>query len=441
MTALVRIDPKAVQFAEDFSAHRKNLPGASLSWLDERRAKAMEAFTRVGVPHRRVEAWKYTDVAQALETGLHVAAPARGPVDVTLLADPFAASPGNTIVLIDGFLSNAGKPVQGVDVVDLAKLDASTPDWVKQHLGIYAVGDDQPLGALSFGLARGGVAIRVAKGLDASLHLVFANTAQSGVSVQHARVLIVVDESASLSLFEAHNASAGETQALVNLGTEIVLGKNARLDHVRLQASAPNTLHMTTAGGRLERDARYKGLFVALGAKLARLDMNLELAGGGAEAVMHGVAALAHDAHADVTTVMDHASPHTTSRQLFKSVLGRETRSVMQGRVTVREGAQKSDSHQLFKAVLLSERAEADAKPELEIFADDVVCGHGSAIGALDDDALFYLRARGIPEHEARALLVRAFLEDALDGFTDEAVHDALWLPLDAALAQMDGTK
>jgi Fe-S cluster assembly protein SufD len=440
MTALARIDPKAAQFSEDFSAHRAQLPGASLGWLDERRARAMENFTRVGVPHRRVEAWKYTDVAQAIETGLQATAPFRGPVDAALLADPFAAATGATITLVDGFLTNTGKPAPGVDVLDLAKIDASVPEWVKQHLGTQAVGEDQPLGALSFALARGGVAIRIAKGTDASLHLVFAATAREAAA-QHARVLIVVEENASLALLESHGAAQGIVGTLVNLGTEIVLGQNARLDHVRLQTSAPGLLHIASAGVRLARDARYKGLFVALGAKLARLDMNVQLAGEGAEAQLHGVAALAHDAHADVTTVMEHASPHTNSRQLFKSVLGHETRSVMQGRVAVREGAQKSDSHQLFKAVLLSERAEADAKPELEIFADDVVCGHGSAIGALDEDSLFYLRARGIPESEARTLLVRAFLEDALEGFADEAVHEALWRSLDAALAQMDGAK
>src|SRR4029079_14047357 len=130
-----------------------------------------------------------------------------------------------------------------------------------------------------------------------------------------------------------------------------------------------------------------------------------------------------------------HAAPHTTSRQLFKSVVGGRGRSVAQGRVRVREGAVKSDSHQLFKALLLSPRAEADAKPELEIFADDVICGHGTAIGALDADAMFYLRARGIPEDEAKGLLIRAFLDDAMEGFADEAVHGALTARVDASLA------
>src|SRR5262249_34849923 len=133
-------------------------------------------------------------------------------------------------------------------------------------------------------------------------------------------------------------------------------------------------------------------------------------------------------------TVVEHAAPHTTSRQLFKSVLGGRARAVTQGRVSVAEGAMKSDSHQLFKALLLSSRAEADAKPELEIFADDVVCGHGTAVGALDPDSLFYLRSRGIGEDEARRLLVRAFLEDAMEGFAAPEIHDAIWRRLDAVL-------
>ena len=132
---------------------------------------------------------------------------------------------------------------------------------------------------------------------------------------------------------------------------------------------------------------------------------------------------------------MDHASPHTRSRQLFKSVLGGTGRAVNQGRVIVREGAVKSDSHQLFKALLLSRRAEVDAKPELEILADDVLCGHGTAIGSLDDDSVFYLRSRGIPEDEAKLLLIRAFLADAIEGFGDESVHDAMWREIESGLA------
>src|SRR6185503_19585561 len=220
-------------------------------------------------------------------------------------------------------------------------------------------------------------------------------------------------------------------------GMELVLKPGAKLEHIRLQREAPSALHVESIGGTLARDAEYRALYAALGARLSRADVRLILSEPGAHATLNNVAVL-NAGIADTTTVMDHASPHTISRQLFKSVMSGQGRAVNQGRVTVREGAVKSDSHQLFKALLLGPRAEADAKPELEIFADDVVCGHGTAIGALDADALFYLRARGIPEAEAKGLLIRAFLEDAMQGFGDETIHDALWRALDRRLASLD---
>ena len=281
---------------------------------------------------------------------------------------------------------------------------------------------------------RGGVAVRVRGQKTLSLNFVARGRGQDTVS--HARALIVVEEDASLHLFETHSGE-GVAQTLANLGIELVLKSGARLEHIRLQAEAANALHITSLGATLAKDCEYRALYMAMGARLSRLDIDVNLAAPGAHATLHNVAVL--DAGiADVTTLMDHASPRTNSRQLFKSVVGGRGRSVNQGRVTVRKGAVKSDSHQLFKALLLSPRAEADAKPELEIFADDVVCGHGTAIGALEADALFYLRARGIPEGEAKNLLIRAFLADAIEGFGDEAVYDGLAKRLDSALESLE---
>lgn len=220
---------------------------------------------------------------------------------------------------------------------------------------------------------------------------------------------------------------------------ELLLKADAKVEHIRVQVEGASSLHVTSLGAKLERDSKYRALYLALGGHLARLDAEFQLAAPGARVDLHNVAVL-NEGIADTTTVMDHASPHTTSRQFFKSVAGGTGRTVAQGRVTVREGAVKSDSHQLFKALLMSPRAEADAKPELEIFADDVICGHGTAIGALDEDALFYLRARGIPADEAKALLIRAFLAEAMEGFGDAALQEALWTRLDRALASLTGS-
>jgi len=418
-------------FGQDFAQNRAGFPGAGLGWLDARRNAAMDAFGKTGVPTRRVEAWKYTDLANALKSDAVPATRFHGKAGA---GNPFGAGAGAEIVLVNGFLHRA-TGADGLEIADLGALDSRSPDWVKDNLGLMAAGVAQPLGAASLALMRGGVALRV-RG-EEILRLHFANPASEQDVVSHARVLIVVEEGASLRLFESHS-SEGETESLANLGMELVLKAGAKVEHIRLQAGTARALHVTSVGASLARDAEYRALYAAMGGRLSRLDMDVKLAAPGARATLHNVAVLSAGI-ADVTTVMDHASPHTTSRQLFKSVVGGRGRSVNQGRVAVRKGAVKSDSHQLFKALLMSPRAEADAKPELEIFADDVVCGHGTAIGALDADALFYLRARGISESEAKGLLIRAFLADAIEGFGDDALRDAMAARLDAALDSLEG--
>ena len=428
MTALALKQPLTTDlFQEDLAANAANLPGAGVAWLDQRRARAMQAFAATGIPSRRVEAWKYTDLAAALDGTLE---PAKR-FDGTVGERDALSGAGRQLTLINGFLRPASAPVPGVDIVDLSEITNDTPNWVRDNLGLLASSGDQPLGAASLALMRGGVALRV-RPPGTSLGLNFVNVGRRQDSVSHVRILILIEKDASLRLVESHSGD-GADKSLTNLGVEFLLRQGAKLDHIRLQAEPSSKLHIATVGAKLESNAEYRALFSALGANLSRLDAVVHLAGEGAQATLHSVAAL-QSGIADVTTVMDHASPHTASRQLFKSVVGGRGRSVNQGRVLVREGAVKSDSHQLFKALLLSPRAEADAKPELEIFADDVVCGHGTAIGALDDNALFYLRARGIPEAEAKGLLIRAFLEDAIEGFVDASIHDALWQRLDAAL-------
>ncbi len=434
MTALaLKLNPSADLFQEDFAANSGDLPGAGLAWLDERREKAMDAYVMTGVPNRRVEAWKFTDLASELEDRLESTAAGSAPyIDEKV----FGVAEGARVVLVNGILWDVTQ-AEGLEIVDLGKIDAKTPDWVCANLGLLASGPDQPMGAASFALMRSGVAVRVkASGV---LNLDFVNPPLARDAVSHTRILIVVEQGASLKLLQSHSG-AGTHQSFANIGIEFVLKAGAQLEHVVLQAEAATAIHVASIGAVVARDAQYRALYAATGARLSRLDVNIHLDGPGAHASINNVAVPGYGI-ADTTTVMDHAKPHTTSRQLFKSVVGGRGRSVSQGRVLVREGAVKSDSHQLFKALLMSPRAEADAKPELEIFADDVVCGHGTAIGALDEDALFYLRARGIPEAEARGLLVRAFLQDAISGIAGEAVHDALWRKLDVALAAFDGAE
>jgi Fe-S cluster assembly protein SufD len=271
----------------------------------------------------------------------------------------------------------------------------------------------------------GGLALRVSQSITEPVRLKFSTHG-------NARLLIVLADNTSLTLVESH--PAGEP-GLRNIGAEFVLGNGARLDHIRV-AETSDAVQIGAAAILVEAGAAYHGHYTSFGAKLSRVDANIVLNGEGAEAHLSGVDVLTDALHSDVTTHMDHSFGNTLSTQLFKKVAGGKSNSIYQGKVTVRPGANGADSRQTAKGLLLSDRAEIDLKPELEIFADDVKCAHGAAVGDLDTDSLFYLRARGVPEAEARNMLVHAFVADALDGIANEAIRADVWAQIEAALVK-----
>lgn len=336
----------------------------------------------LALPTRRVEEWKYSDLARALGDAGFGDASAR---------------------------VSAGKVPAGVDVFDLD--EPNRPDWVKAHYG--KLGGNS-VSAVSLAKARGGIALRIPKGkiIEDVLSLNFSGEG-------HVRALLVLEEGAALTLSEEFGA--GETR---NAGLEIVLAPNARLDHVRVSPIS-DAVQVEEISLTLARDAVYRAHFANFGAKLSRIELAIALNGEGAEAHLSGVSVLS-DRHADVTTQVCHAVGRTQSTQLFKKVVSGKAQAVYQGKVVVAHGANGSDSRQTAKALLLDGRAEADLKPELEIFADDVKCAHGAAVGDLDADSLFYLRARGIPEKEARHLLIHAFLEDALTDIANADLRESV---------------
>ena len=346
----------------------------------------MTSAVALALPTRRVEEWKYSDLSAALGN------------------DGFGS----------GFARAALGPLpQGVEFFDLD--DANRPAWVSDYYGTLK---SNTVSAVSLALAKGGVALRVRK--NQSAEAVTLNFSGAG----HVRALLVLEEGASLTLHEALVGS--DTR---NIGFEIVLGANAQLNHVRLSPNAGGAVQVEEMAITLARHARYHFHNAAFGAKLSRLEMDIALEGEGAEAHLTGVSIVNND-HADITTRMHHAVGQTHSTQLFKKIAAGKSRAVYQGKVSVAQHADGADSRQTAKAILLGTHAEADLKPELEIFADDVKCAHGAAVGDLDADSLFYLRARGIPEFEARNLLIHAFLEEAIpemaQGLVLDQVNDAL---------------
>ena len=344
------------------------------------------------LPTRRIEEWKYSDLSQALgDSG-------------------FGTEAARAVI---------GKLPDGVEIFDLD--EPNRPAWVRTYYGKLK---QNSVSAVSLALARGGIALRVAKNKIIADPVALAFTGKG-----HGRALILLEEGASLTLIES--SEGAQTR---NIGVEIILGAHARLDHVRLAPASSGAVQVEEVAMTLAAGAHYRAHYASFGAKLSRLELDISLDGEGAEAHLSGVSVLGDEAHADVTTRVIHAVGKTQSTQLFKKVAGGKARAVYQGKVTVAKGADGSDSRQTAKALLLSPKAEADLKPELEILADDVKCAHGAAVGDLDADSLFYLRARGIPESEAHALLLHAFLEDAFAGIARDDLREQVRTAVNAAL-------
>jgi Fe-S cluster assembly protein SufD len=351
-------------------------------WLRARQDLALKKLQESGVPHRRVEAWKYSDLRAVLEAANDVELP--------------------------GIAWSISRLPDGVEQFDLANLPEA-PDWVRAHLGKSAAASTMPAASLAF--AGSGFALRVSRRTVEPLRIVLSGSG-------HLRALIVLEADTALTIVETPAAGS-----FSNVGIEAVVGPRAQLVLVRIAEQSPSAVQIEDIAVRVARDASFRAHVVNGGALLSRLDLRLTLKEEGANAYLSGASVLAGSLHADVTTEIYHASGKTRSEQLFKKAVGGRGRAVYQGKITVAEGANGSDSKQTAKAILLSDRAEADLKPELEILADDVKCAHGAAIGDLDADSLFYLRSRGVGESEARGLLIKAFLEDAIASIEDDGLR------------------
>jgi Fe-S cluster assembly protein SufD len=302
----------------------------------------------------------------------------------------------------------------GVESFDLSQDDI--PDWALPHTG------NNAMGAASLAFARSGVALRVTGAVTEPLRL---DLLQSG----NLRAVLVLEDGASATLIEKAEAATWR-----NVGFDIVLGEGARLDHVRLSPRAPEAVLVEEYFVLVAANAQYHAHFADVGGRLSRTELQIKLNGENARAELSGVAVLGEGLHADVTTHVTHAVANTQSAQLFKYVANGKSRGIYQGNVTVAHGADGSDSRQTAKGLVLGERAEIDLKPELEILADDVKCAHGAAVGDLDAESLFYLRARGIPESAARAMLMRAFLGDAIGRIEAENIRATVWRAVEQAL-------
>jgi Fe-S cluster assembly protein SufD len=398
------------------------------------RAKAIKTYADLGLPHRRVEAWKYTDLRARLTEAYPLIRAAGVVFSETEIAQAIgkrvAALPVYRLVVAEGEfrpdLSDInGLKSAGVEVLSLAKALETPPAWLKPVLGHVNARDADPVVALNLALMTGGVIVRIEKGatLDKPLHLIHLDGSGEAATIV-TRNLIMLEEGASANLLESYASLGRSVQR--NVVTETLIGDKASLDHIKLQREGADSFHLSTWLVELKADARYQAFQFSTGASLARNQIYARFAGEGSSVDISGAFLMRGRQHCDTTLVVEHRVPRCTSRELFKAVLDEEARGVFQGKIVVSPGAQKTDGKQMSQALLLSEAAEFDSKPELEIYADDVVCGHGATSGRIDEDLLFYLKARGIPEVEARALLIQAFVGEALERIEDEGLRNAL---------------
>jgi Fe-S cluster assembly protein SufD len=434
MTVAVARTKAEQTYSEMFEAAAGKLPGGRA--IADARKAAIGAFAGLGLPHRRIEEWKYTDLRAALREAFSPSLGSGAQVDEraleAALGPALASLDAVRLVFLDGAFAPAlsrldSEQGKTYHFDPLARGLEQGFDWltalVRQADGPKATA----VVALNTAFMTDGALLRVADGarLEKPLHLVFATSGTSKAAVT-TRNLLEIGRGAEATILESH-VSLGDGAKQTNAVTELAVRDRAHVRHIKLTAgAAAGSAHVGTWITQLGAESQYRAFQLTAGAPLVRNQLWVTFIGEHAKLDISGCFLGRGSEHIDTTLVVDHAVPGCESRELFKGVLADKARGVIQGKVIVRPDAQKTDGKQMAQVLMLSEDAEFDSKPELEIHADDVVCGHGSTAAELDPDMLFYCRSRGIPLEQARTLLIESFVGEALDKIEDERLREAL---------------
>jgi Fe-S cluster assembly protein SufD len=407
--------------AEAFDAALPALPGGDA--VRKLREAAFSAFYAAGLPHRRVEAWHYTDLRALMRAALPLAAPPSAAAILALRAELSKSAPAQRLVLVDGvFVPELSDPLPaGVGVRSLAvALSEERPELIAL-LAAQDFGGTDTIVSLNAALMQDGVVIEVEPGAVVAdpIRIVYA-TAGNPASAVYSRSAVDVGPGASAHIAE-ESFGDGARRGQTNGCLIISVGDDAKLEHTAaLTRMEPGSLRIETLIARVGANAKFDSFALIAGGGLVRRQVFMRFDGADSEGALRGVSLLRGRDHADTTLLVEHAAPGCMSRETFKYILDEEATGVFQGKINVDRGAQKTDGRMLSKALLLSDRVAMNNKPELEIFADDVACGHGATCGGLDDNQLFYLQARGLPFVEAEALLLEAFAAELVDEIGDE---------------------
>ena len=409
--------PAELALSSAFAAARGKLPGKGA--VTALRDDAFRRFDASGLPHRRIEEWKYTD----LRALMREAKPLAEPVGSKGVVPGLSGVGATQIAIVNGRYepgwSNAADPA-----IVLTELFAFAGEDTNYRLGNVPGKDDIAV-SLNTAFMTGGVAIRVKKDARISKPIQLAHIFSGPAAATYPRCVVIVEKGAQLTLIESFDGPSGADYQ-VNSVLELVIGEGAQVDHIKVGRDGDAALRVSTLGVTVDAKANYRDFVFTTGGAVVRNQTFVRFAREGTDASISGATLIKGRQHVDNTLVIEHAAGHCTSRERFRSVLDGESRGIFQGKIVVEPHAQKTDAKMASHALLLSDEAEADNKPELEIFADDVQCGHGATAGALDSSLKFYLMSRGIPENEAEALLIQAFVGDAIEEVANEGIREAL---------------
>jgi Fe-S cluster assembly protein SufD len=395
----------------------------------ESRAQAFEQFNLRGLPHRRVEEFKYTDLRALLrEVAPFANVPSAADAEAALKSSTaFGDLAALQVPFVNGHFVREAVDFhslpEGVEIVPLREALANGHEWLAK-LSPVPWASDNPIYQLNTSFMADGVMIRIAGTVEMPVHLRFVTSAGSAVATA-TRVLVVVEDGSSVTLIESHESTGGANHQ-PNDVVEMIAGDRTNVQHVRLNAEGDKALALSTLAVKVGGEAIFNSINVVAGAATSRHQVYAILDGENTNLRVNGATLLKGSQHSDSTLVVEHNALHCESRELFKTVVDDEATGVFQGKIIVPHHAQKTDGRMMSAALLLADGAAMNNKPELEIFADDVQCAHGATCGQLDEDLLFYLMARGLPKKEAERLLVQAFLGESIEFVENEAAREAL---------------
>jgi len=445
MIATTQQNKRSDAFSSSFAAVKGSGDGIP-PWLGRLRSEAFRRFTEMGFPTTRHEEWRFTNVAPIAATEFTLAQPPADQIELDAVAPFLFSREFPRLVFVNGRydagLSWLPEMPGQVTVQSLAEAIASGGDPLREILGRDDAYEDAPFAALNTSLVQDGAFIHIPKGaiVEQPIHLLFVSTSPDGQFASHPRTVVVLESNAQATVIESY-AGLNDDAYFTNAVTDVAVGDGAALDHCKVQQESASAYHIAATRVHQSAGSRFSSHYFSLGGKLARNEINPVLDAEGSECTLDGLYLAADRQHTDSRTRIDHAKPHCNSFELYKGILDERAKGVFNGKIYVHQDAQKTDAKQSNQVLLLSDDAVIDTKPQLEIYADDVKCTHGATVGQLDEQAMFYLRSRGISQDLARSLLIYAFANEIVDRVKVQPVRAYLQelLSADTSLPDLSG--